>query len=77
MAAEALEAGEEDGCAECRKAHSPRYDFGKACCRARFLLSLPRPWIETRRAWLKHWEKQFGEAERQQTEAILLRLWKK
>ncbi len=51
----------------------PVYDFSKPEDRALFLLSLPRDWIEVRRAWLERWEKQYGD--QSETKRLLLDWW--
>ncbi len=45
-----------DGVAECELCliDSPVYEFGRVCCRVRYIIGEPR--LEVRRAWLERWK---------------------
>ena len=48
-------------------------DFGRNCCRVRFLLAEPRRMV--RQAWLIRWTTEYGRNAAKETEAAVLAQW--
>jgi hypothetical protein len=63
-----------DNCDLCAR-EAGEHDFGRACCRSRFLLAQRH--IDVRRNWLEIFRKDYGEQAAAETEARVRAGWKR
>ena len=51
------------------------YDFSRACCRARFLVSVPL--LDLRKGWMRRWKRKVSEEFYDAIEAAVKKRWEK